>query len=422
MAILNSEKFHKTVGFTPFKAQQTILDCKSDEIVVVAGRRFGKTALMADRFCRELLEPNKISWIVAPNYELTGRVMTQVVLWMEKLIGKDGFKYTKRPFPTLETFHKSVLLGKSADNPTSLLGAEVDFLGVDEASRLSKEIYEQYLFPVTQDRHAQTMFITTPTGKNWLYQRWLKTKEKFQFESRERPTFTDKMWEDAKERLPRAVFNQEFRGWFLEGAASVFFSKDIERAIGKTEGAPQRGRDYIVGVDIAKFQDFTVLVVLDRHTNQVKAIKRFNLVNYSLQKERIKAIAKEYNNAEVWIDSTGVGEPIYDDLFNEGVAIKDFKFSNPSKQKLVDKLRIMMEQGKIGIPNYEPLISELEAFAVTISDGGRMLYSAPEGQHDDCVMGLALAAWGSDVDIDPLTDVQRKIKERTKLKPKVSYI
>ena len=386
------------IGFNPFPAQERVINSKADEIVVVAGRRFGKTTLMAYRILIELTEPNKIVWLVAPNYELTLKTINQVLIWARKLFGAPGVTYRRRPYPELTTFHGSVLKGKSADNPVSLLGSEVDFLGVDEAARLDRIVYEQYLFPVTQDRHAQTMFITTPTGKNWLYERWMKAGDgAFRFESRERPTFTEGMWKAAKAKLPERIFNQEYRAMFVEGAASVFREDDIHIAIDeKVKPESIEGHDYVMGVDLARFQDYTVVTVADRWSNQVKLIERWGETEYPFQKKKIKALAAQYNNAEVYMDSSGVGRPIYEDLFRDGVFIKDFSFAHQSKSALIEKLSIMLEQHQLTYPRNDVLIKELESFQVKMTESNRAVYSAPGGMHDDCVISLALAAWGLD--------------------------
>ena len=38
-------------------------------------------------------------------------------------------------------------------------------------------------------------------------------------------------------------------------------------------------------------------------------------------------------------------------------------------------------------------IDELESFEYSVTDSGNVRTSAPSGQHDDCVVALALAAW-----------------------------
>ena len=56
----------------------------------------------------------------------------------------------------------------------------------------------------------------------------------------------------------------------------------------------------------------------------------------------------------------------------------------------------MLERGEIVLPRpdlWPEGIEELEAFEYSVTDSGTTKTSAPSGMHDDCVMGLALAAW-----------------------------
>jgi len=172
------------------------------------------------------------------------------------------------------------------------------------------------------------------------------------------------------------------------------------------------GHSYILGVDIGKVEDFTVLTVLDRETGEVVYWDRFNKIDYPFQKARITSIAQRYH-ARIIIDSTAVGAPIKEDLERAGNYVDDFKFSNKSKKELVEKLSIMIEQGKIRIPNNRVLIDELESFGYRLTESGNVIYSAPEGQHDDCVYSLGLAVWGFTPFSKPPVNY---LKERLKIK------
>jgi len=90
------------------------------------------------------------------------------------------------------------------------------------------------------------------------------------------------------------------------------------------------------------------------------------------------------------IDSTGVGDPIVEDLIMEGSNFEGFKFSSTSKQALMMGLRAAIQQNRVRFFD-EALKSELESFTYEYSPGGGVKYTAPDGMHDDGVMALALA-------------------------------
>jgi len=82
---INEEKLQKVIGFEPHPAQKEILECKNREILVCAGRRFGKSVLAAYLALKELLQPKKRVWLVAPNYDLAQIVFDITLQWLLKI-------------------------------------------------------------------------------------------------------------------------------------------------------------------------------------------------------------------------------------------------------------------------------------------------------------------------------------------------
>jgi phage terminase large subunit-like protein len=397
MTKISDKKLQEAIGFIPSKPQQQILDCTAREMTIAAGRRFGKSAICAYLGLKTLLEPNKKVWIVAPTYDLTNKVFDYLVKWLAKVLPsqRDGISY--RPYPRVRLANGSILECRSTENPTGLLGEEVDLEIVDEAARIQRHIYDTYLYPVTSSRQGRIVKISTPFGKNWFYESSLKDKEEggyFNFQSKDNPTFKPEEWERAKEKLPEQVFKQEYMALFLEDAASVF--RNILEVVRPDCLEDAKGdRAYIMGVDLAQINDFTVLTVVDTYTHKVVAWERFKEIDYTLQKARIKALADRYRKARIIIDTTQ-HQSIADDIRRDGYLVDDFRFSNKSKQHLVEKLMIFIEQKGILIPENETIIDELSAYGYEMSEHGNIKYSAPIGCHDDCVISLALAVWGLD--------------------------
>lgn len=146
---------------------------------------------------------------------------------------------------------------------------------------------------------------------------------------------------------------------------------------------------------MAKQDDFTACVVMERATRKVVWIDRFNDMDYSIQKKRIVALSKKYNSAKIIIDSSGPGDPIAEDIkrmaFTDPVSMHSAKV----KQQLIEKLQIFIEQRLITIPNHEELIKELRQYASYSTESGiYRRFSAPKHKHDDIVMALALAVYG----------------------------
>lgn len=393
---ITGPELQKIIGWEPHHRQNEILVSESRDIVICAGRRFGKSAVAAYIALRTLLEDNRKIWIVSPTYDLSLKVFDYLAQWYLKVIPSGGGHIHYRPTPMIETPWGSKLECKSAENPTGLLGEELDLLIVDEASRIQRNVWETYLFATTASRKGRSIFISTPFGKNWFYEQWLRVKPdggSFHFTSMDGVSINQEEWERAQKNLPEQVFKQEYMALFLEDAASVFRGiMEIVKDKIYEDAIPSH--TYVLGVDLAKVNDFTVLTMVDQFSHKVVAWERFNQLDYNLQKARIMALARRYGNAKIIIDSTGVGNPISEDIARAGFIVEDFKISNKSKQELIEKLSIFIDQRGIVIPNETVLIDELSSFGYEMTESGRWRYSAPSGKNDDCVISLALAVWG----------------------------
>ena len=400
------------IGFKPHEAQQKILDCQEREIVICAGRRFGKSAICAYIALRTIIEADKKGtpvkvWIVSPTYGLSMKVFDYLVKWFVRAIPSQKAGITSRApgtgGPQIRTAGGSLIQCMSAENPTSLLGEELDLLIIDEAARLKKDIWTSYLYATIQGRNGKTIFISTPMGKNWFWEQFEKCKETnsaFRFSSLEGKSITPDKWDYIKKSVPADVFEREYLATFQEGANSVF--RNIHDCIGiDYPKEPISGHRYSMGLDLAKFNDFTVLTVLDKNTNSVVFWDRFNKIPYPLQLDRITGIARKYGTTVV-IDALNVGAAIGDELRARNVSVFDFKTvgtismdmdKKGSKERLIEKLSLFLEQRIIRIPPIETVIDELESYGYDITDSGNIRYGAPEGFHDDCVMSLALSIW-----------------------------
>jgi hypothetical protein len=61
---------------------------------------------------------------------------------------------------------------------------------------------------------------------------------------------------------------------------------------------------------------------------------------------------------------------------------------------MLNNLIVLLENGKIRIPNDEGLITELESMKYVLKDSGRIKMEVPRGMTDDRIFSLALAVYG----------------------------
>jgi hypothetical protein len=192
----------------------------------------------------------------------------------------------------------------------------------------------------------------------------------------------------------------------MEDSAGVFRNVDA-CTVGSEQWAvssKEYHRHVVIGCDVAKHTDWTVLIAMDAETGRCFAMERFNHLDWPIQKERILGFARKHRGRLI-LDATGIGDPIYDDLKQKYADIEGFKLTSASKTALIQRLIVGIEQRRVSWPaasgqstvTGEPwgiLTSELKRYEYEISPSGGITYNAPSGYHDDCVMALALANHG----------------------------
>ncbi len=401
---LSKRALFEHLGYEPHPGQREIHDSKAPRRIVACGVRFGKSLCAAMEGLAAAMQPaeHSVGWVVAPTYDLSERVFNQVAVV--------AASHLRHRIVSLRENERRLLLrnmggglseirGKSADNPISLLGEGLDWVIVDEASRLKPAIWENYLSQRLIDKQGWALLISTPKGKGYFFELFKRGQgtdpdyKSWNLPSWSNPLLDRETIEQERERLPDRVFRQEFGAEFIEGSGAVFrFVREAATGVFK---APVKEAMYYAGLDLAKVEDFTVLVILNEQ-REVVFLDRFHRLDWAVQVNRIRAATERYGGVTPRVDSTGAGEPVLESLRQAGVQARAYPFTAASKAALVNNLSLMLERKEIVLPRPQlcpELIDELEAFEYSVSDSGNVKSGAPSGVHDDCVMGLALAAW-----------------------------
>jgi len=380
------------VNYRPHPAQNKFHSSEVRFKVCCTGRRWGKTLAATIEILKDALaNPGCLNWWVAPVYSQT-MVAYRMLSKGRKIIAND-----LRSLKRIELTQGSAIEFKSADNFDSLRGSGIHLLVIDEAALIDREAWEEALRPTLTDTKGKAIFVSTPKGRNYFFELFCRGQdpqypewESFTFPTSSNPYISPEEIEEAKKTLPEAVFRQEYLAEFLEDSAGVF--RNIKACIQGSFEEYQFGHSYVLGWDVAKHEDFSVMTVIDETTKHIVAFDRFNQIDYTVQLIRLSSLADKYR-AHIIMDSTGVGDPLFEQVKKLGYSVEGFNFTNITKQQLIEHLAVQLEQQKITFPFIPELIHELELFQYEMTRAGNVKYSAPQGYHDDCVMSLALAVW-----------------------------
>lgn len=267
----------------------------------------------------------------------------------------------------------------------------------DEYSEIDEKLWTTIIQPVLRENAGTATFIFTPKGQNHSWRLLQQAKDNPEWYTSVRTndqtqTFSPQEIAEMKREMPEDLFQQEIMCEFLEGAGAVF--KKVRENLWDAPTILPNG-DWQVGIDLAKYNDWTVLTPFNLNDMRTYPQQRFNRVSYTDQKQMIRSyydLLSKKGTAKIEIDSTGVGEPIFDDLAAGGIDVEPYRFTEESRGRLLNNLRILLEQHKIKIPNDQGLIDELSAVCYKLNANGRIKMES--STTDDRVMSLALAVWG----------------------------
>ncbi len=333
---------------------------------------------------------------------------------------------TKDGTPFLDFFPKQLILGKPNDTELKikftngslfqLIGSDnIDsIVGTNPRGCVFSEFPLQdpkawsYMRPILAENGGWAIFNGTPRGKNHAWDVLQMARESPSWFTEvltvdDTNAITKEALAEEKKEMPQDLYEQEYYCKFIDGAGQ-FFRRIKQNTYPKDKPLPDQG-DFQLGVDLAKYQDWTVITPFNLNFFIVYPQDRFNQVDWPLQKARIESAARRHQSIDtqetalIWPDSTGIGSPVVDDLKARGLRIggedgRGFVFTETSRKNLLNNLAMLLEQDKIKIPDDEGLISELENFRYTLTEQGKIKVEVPSGRTDDRVMSLALSVWG----------------------------
>jgi phage terminase large subunit-like protein len=379
----------------PHLAQKTVIKEARRFNVMACGRRFGKTRLGIDRLIRPALEGKPVAFF-APTYKMMSDVWRETYNTVQPATKRVASQEHR-----IELITGGIIDMWSLDTPDAPRGRKYARVIIDEAAMVPQlqEAWQASIRPTLTDYEGDAWFTSTPKGANFfrtIYQYgqdplkpdWVS----WQMPTTANPHIKASEVEAARDELPERVFQQEYLALFLEDSGSVF--RKVRAAATAQRAEPYSGR-FVMGLDWAMSEDFTVITVMDAETRRMVDMDRFNQIDWAVQRGRVKTMADKWKVENIIAEHNSIGGPNIEALQREGLPVVSFETTAVSKPPLIESLALAFERSEIEILNDPVLVGELEAYERTVSPvTGRSRYGAPDGMHDDTVISLALALWG----------------------------
>lgn len=360
-------------------------------------------------------------WWVAPvspqsaiAFRRLKEALDRVALQAAEALAKEGKSKVVKLYEANESDQRVMLPNgttiwfKHAEKPNHLYGEDVYACVIDEASRVREESWWAIRTTLTATKGPIKIIGNVKGRRNWAYRMAYDAKTGT---IPDMAYFKITAWdavaagildraeiEDAKRVLPGHVFRQDYEAEPAEDEGNPFGgSEAIEACIEPLSQADPA----VWGWDLAKSHDWVVGIALDR-AGRVCRLERWQAPWRSTKRDIIQVSRQ----VPTLIDSTGVGDPILEDLQAAGMDVQGYnfggsqvepaeagKYGSPvvtrSKQQLMEGLAMAIKTREVRFPE-GVIVDELKEFEYRYTRTG-VVYSAPSGMFDDCVCALALA-------------------------------
>ena len=351
--------------------------------VIVAHRKAGKTVMalmylfMKAYQCKEIRTDGKPGAIRVPRFTYIAPTYKQArdIAWdlIKDIVPKSAL--LKKPNETnmeIRLRNRVIINLKGADKEDTLRGPGLYFALMDEYAFMKKHIWPQVIKPELGQTGGDAMFIGTPFGRDHFYDVFKSGRDKIQnWKSwllpvsqpmvgftedtpRGKDLLSDGFLDEQRNEMTDKFYNQEYECEFVDDAGMVFDRID-QNTVDEFRDFPESGHRYRIGFDPALREDWSVIAVVDMTDRKTKYVYRTSKIDVELLLTRIENEANRWSTdrekPEIIMDTTGMGDPIYEQLIARGVPITPIKFGGRirkggqgTKQKMVDNLAMLFNK------------------------------------------------------------------------------
>ena len=307
----------------PHDKQRTILASGAKRKIICAGRRGGKTELVA-------------SLKAVPHFLNGGRVLYGApiaaqtdVFWetinerLHPLI-KAGFIYRNKTERYLEwqAGRNGRIRAKTAYDADTWRGDWGDLLIYDEYAFMNPDAWEVVGAPMLLDNDGEAWFISTPNRKNHffaLYTRGINERENgrwesFHFTSYDNPHLSQSALAEITADMTDDMIRQEIMAQFLDNEGAVFRNIAACHMAGDTRPQDHANHVLVAGIDWGKKQDYTVISIGCMDCRREVSLTRFNKIDYTYQRQRLMQDWQKWGVTWGLAESNSIGEPNLESL------------------------------------------------------------------------------------------------------------
>lgn len=416
----------------PHSAGQRAVILADGNVAIFAGRRWGKTEAGVLRILRGVTAVPGLYWWVGLSWRSASlkrawRLLCRQCERVAVALGDAKLVEVREAAKEIVLPNGSEIWARTAERPESLAGEAVRGAVVDEFSLMPERVWSEYLQATLLDYNGWAMFAGVPKGENWSSHLWRSAGTRpnwsqFHFTTYDNPTIDKAAIDVIRQEVVATLFEQEYLARIVSGAGAVFRNvracivadwrdaPEYEDFVDRNGMPARRRHEYVFGIDWGKYEDFTVVAVLDVWRRHFVHFLRINKIDWSSQLDRIVDLARVFRPTTVYAESNAMGDPLIEALARRagtafadatedqvdatddriGFAVEPFFTTATTKRDMIEALALAFEQETVGIPADDNVCLELEVMSV-VRAGMTVKYAAPAGFHDDVPMSMAIA-------------------------------
>ena len=296
------------------------------------GRRFGKTTLGIDVIVNTGLDGDPGGWL-SPSYKLLSEVWRNTNKILAPLSPKISVQEHR-----IELITGGTIEFWSLDQADAGRSRKFKRVVIDEAGlvRNLDSAWQEAIRPTLADLIGDAWFLGTPKGRGYFHRLFARGESgdkdwaSWRLPTISNPTIDPQEIEDSRRDMPESAFKQEFLGIPADDGGCPF---DLSAIRGCSVEGCSPHPFVAFGVDLAKSFDWTWVIGLDDQC-RVCFSERWQS-DWGQTRRRLIEILKDVPTSA---DSTGVGDPIVEDLMKDCRGVEGFKFSSQTKQQLMEGL------------------------------------------------------------------------------------
>lgn len=235
----------------PDPVQATILTTQAPEVLLLCCRQWGKTttfAIKADH--HTIFRPNSLALVVSATQRQAGILQSRALYYVRQAnrfhkewrtikeveLPEDPLdensRLVRQSVLSLELANGSEIVSAPA-SPDTIRGYSPTLILVDEAARVGESVHYA-ISPMRSYTHAQLLLGSSAAGqRGYFYEQWKKEDSgwlRLSVKAAECPRHTAEFLKREREKLPLAMYQQEYENEFLSPEGSLFNPDDLARA------------------------------------------------------------------------------------------------------------------------------------------------------------------------------------------------